>query len=84
MIRIWFKWLDLKTPLLAGFEAPDDTGGAPPVAQCDSVDLQGGHACFQEMFSLVSIVATCSAPDATGNTAWISCHKCLKDQSLGL
>ena len=51
MIRIWFKWLDLKTPLLAGFEAPDDTGGAPPVAQCDSVDLQGGHACFQEMFS---------------------------------
>ena len=25
MIRVWFKWLDLKRPLLAGFEAPDDT-----------------------------------------------------------
>lgn len=25
MIRVWLKWLDLKRPLLAGFEAPDDS-----------------------------------------------------------
>ncbi len=28
MIRVWFQWLDLKRPLLAGFEAPDDIEAA--------------------------------------------------------